>query len=291
MLQCDTSNLRRDGDKLQAALQELLDLYAEHGPESKVGHPRLPRAYCKAWDTLQLLVPSSPVVPLIQSAAVPEGGYVPLTAPTYPGNGKSSPAIPKPLPHVHYLAGSLELTLYLLLRVQNEIQTTVEAKVKVARQRIGAISEHHERQKVNGEVLGGPLGHQKISLLRDVASHPNVSEDIRREVEMEEFDHWRKLVTPSRSEKHSKTDSKKSDAKLPAKPKATSVQSQDDVQPLFRAPVTERLSKEEVLKRANDLADGFILLGVGGAAEEAWNWRLNGRDEPTICECLLVTLD
>lgn len=236
------------------------------------------------WDTLQLLVPSSPVVALIQSATVPEGGYVPLTAPAYPGNGKSSPSIPKPLPHVHYLAGSLELTLYLLLRVQYEIQTTVEAKVKVARQRIGAISEHHERQKVNGEVLGGPLGHQKIFLLRDVASHPNVSEDVRREVEMEEFDHWRKLVTPSRSEKHSKTDSKKIDGKLPPKPKAASPPPQGNIPPLFRLPVTERLSKEEVLKRANDLADGFILLGVGGAAEEAWNWRFNGRDEPTICE-------
>lgn len=257
---------------------------------SMVPSPRYARSHRsftdhQVWDTLRLLIPSSPVVSLIQSATAPEGGYVPLTAPAYPGNPKASPTIPKPLPHVHYLAGSLELTLYLLVRLQNQIHTTIEAKVKVARQRIGAVSESHERQKVNGEVLGGPLGQQKMTLLRDVASHPSVSEDLRREVEMEEFDHWRKLVAPSRSEKHSKSDPKKTDARPPAKPKATSPSPQDDVPPLFRVPTTERLSKEEVLKRADDLANGFILLGIGGAAEDAWNWVINGRDEPTICEC------
>lgn len=35
------TDLSRDGDKLQVALQELLDLYVNHGPESKVGHQPL----------------------------------------------------------------------------------------------------------------------------------------------------------------------------------------------------------------------------------------------------------
>lgn len=148
------------------------------------------------------------------------------------------------------------------------------------------MSEHHERTKVNGEVLGGPLGQQMIKLLRDVASHPNVSEDTRRVVEMEEFDFWRKLVSPSRSEKHLKADPKTAEGKASDKTKSSSPVSSEDVPALFCAPAAERPSKEECLKRANDLADGFILLDIGGAAEDAWNWRLNGRDEPTICERL-----
>lgn len=35
------ADFSRDGDKVQAAFQELLDLYVEHGPESKVGYSRV----------------------------------------------------------------------------------------------------------------------------------------------------------------------------------------------------------------------------------------------------------
>lgn len=42
------------------------------------------------------------------------------------------------------------------------------------------------------------------------------------------------------------------------------------------------ITKADALARANGLADGFVLLGVGGAAEEAWTWVIEGRNEPTI---------
>jgi hypothetical protein len=53
---------------------------------------------------------------------------------------------------------------------------------------------------------------------------------------------------------------------------------------LFKAQELPTLVKADALARANGLADGFVLLGVGGAAEEAWIWTLENRDEPTICE-------
>lgn len=147
------------------------------------------------YTTLGLLVPSSPLVPLIQSAEVPSGGYVPLPMPTYPvPASQKPPALPHPLPHVHHLAGSLALALYLLIRVQAEIHTLTEAKVKAGRMRIGAVSEREVRRKVDGEVLSGALGSHMVDLLRDVASHPAVDETVRRDVEVQEFKFWRKLV-------------------------------------------------------------------------------------------------
>lgn len=56
------------------------------------------------------------------------------------------------------------------------------------------------------------------------------------------------------------------------------------VPPLFEDEPVTAVTKEEARQRADGLADGFVLLGVGGTAEEAWTWVLDGRDEPTICE-------
>lgn len=132
---------------------------------------------------------------MIQATPMPAGGYVPLPAPTYPvPPNQKPPAIPRPLPHVHHLAGSLAIVLYLLLRTQAEIHTVTETKVKAGRMRIGAGTERDVRRKVDGEVLSGPLGASMVDLLRDVASHPSVDEAVRRDVEVQEFKYWRKLV-------------------------------------------------------------------------------------------------
>lgn len=252
-------------------------------------------ANTKLYAALRLLVPSSPLVPLLQTAPVPKEGYVPLVVPAYPvPKGAAAPDIPRPLPHVHYLAGSLALVVYLLLRVQAEIYSTTEVQVKAGRQRIGAVSERDVRRRVDGEILAGPLGTQMISLLRDVAAHPSVDEDMRRDAEVQEFRYWRRLVSvlkpeSSKEKKPSPNPAAKAPAKggmmisasLPPKPAATL--SEDSNTPrLFKAPEVPKITKAEARKRTDGLADGFVLLEVGGAAEDAWSWVIEGRDEPTI---------
>ena len=147
------------------------------------------------YDALSLLVPSSPLVPLIQTTNVPPGQYIPLAMPIYPvPQGQKPQPIPKKLPHVYHLAGNLALVLYILIHVQAHIHTDTEAKVKAGRMRIGARSEREVRRQVDAEVLGGQLGHSMVNLLRDVASHPGVEEAVRRDVEVQEFKYWCKLV-------------------------------------------------------------------------------------------------
>jgi superkiller protein 3 len=79
----------------------------------------------------------------------------------------------------------------------------------------------------------------------------------------------------------------KTDETAPQKGK-TSGKGQDDKSgltptPLFDPPSRPRPSKGEALKRADGLADGFILLGLSGAGvEDGWHWVFDGKDEPTI---------
>lgn len=218
---------------------------------------------------------------------------MPLQAPTYPGpKDAPAPEIPRPLPHVHYLAGSLPIVLYLLLRVQAEIHTTTEAQVKDGRMRISAGSERDVRRRVDGEVLSGPLGTQMIDLLRDVSAHPSVDEEMRRDAEIQEFKYWRRLVSviqPEGKEKKPVKPQTKAPAKvgmmisasLPPKPAAT-LSEDSNTPPLFKTPELSKITKAEARKRTDGLADGFVLLEVGGAAEDAWSWVIEGRDEPTI---------
>lgn len=115
--------------------------------------------------------------------------------PIYPvPSGQKGQALPKKLPHVYHLAGSLALVLYILIHVQTQIHSMTESKVKAGRMRIGAKSETHVRRQVDAEILAGPLGASMIDLLRDVSSHPSVDEAVRRDVEVQEFQYWRKLV-------------------------------------------------------------------------------------------------
>jgi hypothetical protein len=74
------------------------------------------------------------------------------------------------------------------------VHTTVEAKVKAGRQRIGGGTEKEMRKKVEAEVLGGTVGMSLVELLREVSGHPGVEDAVRREVEVKEFNFWKKLV-------------------------------------------------------------------------------------------------
>ena len=60
--------------------------------------------------------------------------------------------------------------------------------------KIGAKSEKETRRAVEGQVLGGEEGGRLVELLREVAGHPSVEEGVRRRVEIDEFEYWKKLV-------------------------------------------------------------------------------------------------
>lgn len=71
----------------------------------------------------------------------------------------------------------------------------------------------------------------------------------------------------------------------PPQPKKPTEEELADIPPLFRPKSFDKASREEALSRTNELAKGFVLLGVAtGDAEEAWSWILEGSDESTICE-------
>jgi hypothetical protein len=86
------------------------------------------------------------------------------------------------------------LLLHLLIRLEVIVHTTVEAKVKAGRQRIGGGTEKEVRKKVEAEVLGGAVGMSMVELLREVSGHPGVEDAVRRDVEVKEFNFWKKLV-------------------------------------------------------------------------------------------------
>ena len=96
--------------------------------------------------------------------------------------------------HVLHLLSSLPLLLNLLIRAQGLVYQKIEAQVKAGRTRLRAGPEREVRKKVEGEVLGGPLGAEMIALLREVGGHAGVEDSVRREVEVKEFEYWRKLV-------------------------------------------------------------------------------------------------
>jgi len=152
-------------------------------------------------------LPSSPLLSLLQSATPPTGNYTPFQAPEYPSKSLAeSPKLPSPLPHPIHLANSLALLLHLLIRLEVIVHTTVEAKVKAGRQRIGGGTEKEVRKKVEAEVLGGAVGMSMVELLREVSGHPGVEDAVRRDVEVKEFNFWKKLVGVLRYGIHSRSD-------------------------------------------------------------------------------------
>ena len=104
------------------------------------------------------------------------------------------PAFPSSFPHALHLLSSLPLLLTLLIQSQISVHKKVEARVKSNRTRLGAGPEKEVRRNVEAEVLGGEAGMGMVDLLREVGAHPEVSEDVRRLVEVQEFGFWRKLV-------------------------------------------------------------------------------------------------
>jgi superkiller protein 3 len=160
-----------------------VQLRAKHGPEEDFHR------------ALGLLLPSSPLISLLQPLPPPHGAYVPFPSPVYPpSNLAALPQLPRPLPHVIHLLASLPLLLNLLIRQQVLVHTSIEAKVKAGRTRLGAGTEKDVRRNVEAEVLGGDLGMELVDLLREVSSHPAVEDNVRREVEVREFEFWTALV-------------------------------------------------------------------------------------------------
>lgn len=69
-----------------------------------------------------------------------------------------------------------------------------------------------------------------------------------------------------------------------AKPPSAENPSNLPASPLFASKTYNAPSKEEAKRRVDDLAQGFVVLGVGTpGAEEAWSWVLEGKDEPSLC--------
>ena len=144
---------------------------------------------------LDLLLPSSPLLPLLRPLPLPAESYIPFPPPIYPPRSFSVlPTLPKTLPHALHLLASLPLLLNLLIRSQVLLQHEVETRVKDGRLRLGAPPEKEVRKNVEAEVLGGEMGIRMVDLLREVGGHPGVAEDVRRDVEIQEFGFWRKLV-------------------------------------------------------------------------------------------------
>ncbi|WWC62437.1 uncharacterized protein I303_105033 [Kwoniella dejecticola CBS 10117] len=262
-----------DGEKCAAALQDLLELRVKRGPSEKL------------YRALEQLLPSSPLVPLIRDVTPPSESYVPFPAPIYPpASAAIAPSLPSPLPHALHLVASLPLLTNLLVRAESLVHTTVEKEVKIGRQRLGAGPEKEVRRKVEAEVLGGELGMRMVELLKEVGSHPKVAEDVRREVEIREFNFWRKLGAslPSQLAEKPASNKPKGKSDKPAQPPKTGATDLPAAS-LFAPHTYSTPNKEEALKRTNDLANGFVLLGITGkGAEEGWSWVLEGKDEPTL---------
>ena len=272
---------RKDADKCAVLLQELVEHRRSHGTEERL------------YGILQSLVTSSSLISLLQSATPPTGSYTPFPSPSYPpASFAVLPQLPKPLPHIYHLVASLPLLLNLLIRAQSLVHTTTEQKVRAGRQRLNAGSEKEVRKNVEREVLSGLLGMDMISLLEEVARHPQVDEEVRRNVEVQQFGFWRKLLgrpkSPQSSTKTASSIKIGKGANLPPKP-VTAVPNVDGSSlpeaPLFRRPQTSLPPQNEILGKVDALANGFVLLEVADSgAEEAWTWVIEGKDQPDLRE-------
>ena len=121
--------------------------------------------------------------------------FTPFPRPLYPPRSLAVlPTLPKPLPHPLHLLSSLPLLINLLIRSQGRVHQQIEDKVKAGRTRLGAGPERELRRNVEGEVLGGEMGGEMVDLLRGVGGHSGVEENVRREVEIKEFEYWKNLV-------------------------------------------------------------------------------------------------
>ena len=193
------THLSSDAERCASALQDLIELRSKHGSEDAVGLyiqiPQFTSINEQLYRALPLLLPSSPLISLLQTLPTPQGAYTPMPAPKYPSESLDKvPTLPSPLPHVLHLLGSLPLLLHLLIRSQVLVHQETEAKVKAGRQRLGGGPEGEVRRRTDGEVLGGELGMTMVEILREVNGHHGVDDAIRSDVEVQEFNFWRRLV-------------------------------------------------------------------------------------------------
>ncbi|WVQ72893.1 hypothetical protein IAR50_002454 [Cryptococcus sp. DSM 104548] len=258
-----------DADNLAATLDKLIKIRQEHGPGDKL------------YKTLELLLPSSPLVPLLQPVEVPKDSYVPIAVPEYPLSTEQLPVLP-PLPHPTLISGSLAIALNVLIRFETSLNAKIAARVANDRKRINAGSEAEVRKNVDREILAVE-GLKLAELWREVGGHPAVEDDIRRQVEIREFNFWRRIVacTDDKPKANARPAAKPS---VPSEPKLKLAVSRLSEPVLFQekkdlvAP-----SKQEALVNADGLANGFVLLGVNSpGSEEGWSWALEGKDEPSV---------
>ncbi|WVO14451.1 hypothetical protein L204_102085 [Cryptococcus depauperatus] len=268
--QTQTAYDAKDSEILADALKSLLEIRAKHGPEEKL------------YSTLHLLLPSSPLVGLLQSLTPPKDSYVPVAIPKYPAAPDHVPILPSPLPHPVHLAGSLPLALIILIRTENAIHKKIGAIVENGRKRLKAGSESQVRKNVDREILGTE-GMKLIELYKEVGGHPQVDEVVRREVEIREFGIWKRLVACLPSVEVDKTEpdiKPTSNLTSMAKDKPSVELAEPS---LFNSETTIIPTKKQALSYVNELADGFVLLGISSkGAEEGWTWVLEGKDEPTL---------
>ncbi|ODN74406.1 hypothetical protein L202_06809 [Cryptococcus amylolentus CBS 6039] len=258
-----------DAENLAGTLERLIGIRQEHGPEEKL------------YKTLELLLPSSPLVPLLQSVEASKDSYVPIAVPEYPTPAGKLPVLP-PLPHPSLIAGSLAIALNVLIRFETTLSAKIAARVANDRKRINAGSEAEVRKNVDREILATE-GLKLAELWKEVGGHPAVEDDIRRQVEIKEFNFWRRLVA-CLDAKPKTTDRPAAKPSVPSAPKLKLAVSRLSEPALFQekkdlvAP-----TKQEALDHADGLANGFVLLGVNSAgSEEGWSWALEGRDEESI---------
>ncbi|WVQ80586.1 hypothetical protein IAT38_002691 [Cryptococcus sp. DSM 104549] len=257
-----------NGEKCAKVLQDLLSNRQTHGTQDEL------------YRTFDLLLPSSPLVPLLQSLTPPSDTYTPLATPTYPPPIPNAPLppLPSPLPHPIHLAGSLPLLLHVLIHAEAAIHSKIDSLVAAGRKRLGAGPEKEVRKKVDREVLGGD-GMKLVELYKEVSGHPQAEEKVMREADLREFEYWKRLVACLGQEGKPKSPTKPP-VSLPTKP---STGLDIPTPELFQPKTYETPSKESALARVNDLANGFVLLNIGGKeAEEGWAWVLEGKDEPTL---------
>ncbi|RXK41621.1 hypothetical protein M231_01120 [Tremella mesenterica] len=271
-IQVQASFDSRDPDKTATALQELLALRQTHGPQEKV------------LEILILLVSDGPLVSLLQSATPPSGTYVPFPTPLYPPPSLSvQPTLPRELPHILHLVGSLPLALNLLIRAKSIVHTIIEQKVEAGRKRLGAGSPSEVRRNVEAEILGGSEGMAMVDLLEEVARHPNTDEEVRRDVEVEQFIFWRNLAASTKSEGKPTTAQNAAPTTLRVSNVETASTFNLPEPSLFVRHTPPTVSKGEAVQKASALAEGFVLLNVTTpGAEEAWSWVIEGTDQKDI---------
>lgn len=80
-----------------------------------------------------------------------------------------------------------------MIRSEIELKNKIDARVDNERKRLGAGTERDVRKKVDREILGTE-GMRLVDLWKEVAGHPQVEEEVRREVEVREFEFWKRLV-------------------------------------------------------------------------------------------------